>query len=115
MVAPPPNLTVVSGRVLARRAHDTLPGWDAVTLAVDATAPVPGMRDIVGPTLPRTPAADGQGSGPPELVVAVRRNLLGQAAPGWHLTARVKHTPNGPMAEQHPAPDDLVVSPDPPA
>ena len=111
MVSPAPNLTVVSGRVLAWRPHDTLPDWDAVTLAVDGTAPVPGLRDMVGPNLPRTPTAGAAGSDPPELVVAVRRDLLGDAAPGWHLTVRVKQTPDGPMAEQHPAPEDLLVAP----
>jgi hypothetical protein len=114
VVSPPPNLTVVSGRVLARRPHDTLPDWDAVTLAVDSTAPVPGLRDLVGPNLAapnqaRTPATVDQDADLPELVIAVRRDLLGAAAPGWHLTVRVKHTPNGPMAEQHPGTGDLVV------
>jgi hypothetical protein len=111
VVSPPPNLTVVSGRVLGRRPHDTLPDWDAVTLAVDSTAPVPGLRDLVGPNLARTPAAPGAESEPPELVIAVRRDLLGDAAPGWHVTVRVKHTPNGPMAEQRPASGDLVITP----
>jgi hypothetical protein len=110
VVSPPPNLTVVSGRVLERRPHDTLPDWDAVTLAVDNTAPVPGLRDLVGPHVSWTPSAAGTGSAPPELVIAVRRDLLGDAAPGWHVTIRVKHTPNGPMAEQHPAPGDLVIA-----
>jgi hypothetical protein len=111
VVAPPPNLTVVSGRVLARRPHDALPDWDAVTLAVDSTAPVQGLRDLVGPNLARTPAAGGADSEPPELVIAVRRDLLGDVAPGWSMTVRVKHTPNGPMAEQHPASADLVLAP----
>jgi len=107
VVAPPPNLTVLSGRVLARGPHEALPGWDAVTLAVEHTAAVPGVRDLVSPNLP----APGAGSGLPELVVAVRPELLGDAGPGWHLTVRAKRTPNGPMAEQHPGPDDLVVAP----
>jgi len=111
VVSPPPNLTVVSGRVLARRPHDSLPDWDTVMLAVDGTAAVPGLRDVVGPNVPGTPAAGGPGSDRPELVIAVRRDLLGDAAPGWQLTVRVKHTPNGPMAEQHPAPGDLVLAP----
>jgi hypothetical protein len=111
VVAPPPNLTVVSGRVVARRPHDTLPDWDIVTVAVDSTAPVPGLRDLVGPNLPRTPVAAGADFEAPELAIAVRRELLGDAGPGWHLAVRVKHTPNGPMAEQHPAPGDLVLAP----
>jgi len=111
VVSPPPNLTVVSGRVLGRRPHGTLPDWDAVTLAVDGTAPVPGLPDLIGPNLVRTTSAAGADPEPPELVIAVRRDLLGDAAPGSHLTLRVRHTPNGPMAEQHPATGDLVVAP----
>jgi hypothetical protein len=110
VVAPPPNLTVVSGRVLARRPHDRLPDWDAVTLAVESTAPVAGLRDLIGPNL-GGPNLGGPDLIAPELVIAVRRELLGEAASGWHLTLRVKHTPNGPMAEQHPASGDLVVTP----
>jgi hypothetical protein len=111
VVAPPPNLTVVSGTVLARHPHESLPDWDAVTVAVDRTAPVAGLRDVVGPGLgarqeERTPDA---GAERPTLVIAVRRELLGDAAPGRRVTLRVKHTPNGPMAEQHPAPGGLVV------
>src|SRR6478672_127200 len=98
MVAPPPNLTVVTGTVLDRRPSETLPDWDAVTLAVDDVAAVPGLRDLVRPHAPEEPPAR------PELVVAVRRELLDGAAPGWRLRCRVRLTPHGAMAEPHPAP-----------
>jgi hypothetical protein len=111
VVAPPPNLTVLSGTILARRPHPVMPDWDVVVLAVDATSPVPGMRDLVGPNLPR--AADGAESGEssPEAAVTVRRELLGEAGPGWHLTCRVKLTPGGPLAEPHPADSDYRLAP----
>jgi hypothetical protein len=110
VVAPPPNLTRISGTVLARRPHDTLADWDAVSVAVDAASPVPGVKDLVGPNLARM--ATGRGpDGRPEVVIAVRRDLLGDAGPGWRLAGRVKFTPDGPMAEAHPAPGAFVVEP----
>jgi hypothetical protein len=111
VVAPPPNLTVLSGTILERRPHQTMPDWDVVVLAVDATSPVPGMRDLVGPNLARTAGGAGSRESPPEAVVAVRRELLGEAAPGWHLTCRVKLTPGGPLAEPHPAEADFRLAP----
>jgi len=104
MVAAPPNLTVVSGRVLARRPHDALRYWDVVTLEVDGAAPVPGFRDLLSGNL--KPEVSGFG-----LPVAVHRDLLGDARPGWHLRLRVKQTPNGPMAERHPPPGELLIAP----
>jgi hypothetical protein len=110
VVAPPPNLTAVAGTVLDRRPSETLPDWDVVTLAVDDVSAVPGLRDLIGPNL-RPPAADDDGTGVPELAVAVRRELLGDAAPGWRLRCRVRLTPNGAMAESHPAPFDIGLEP----
>ena len=55
-------------------------------------------------------AADS-GDGPADVDIAVRRELLGAAEPGWHLRCRVKLTPDGPMAEPHPAAHDLTVTP----
>jgi hypothetical protein len=109
VVAPPPNLTLLSGTILARRPHETLQDWDVVALAVRNALPVPGMRDLVGPSLARTDG--GSGDGRREVVVTVRRELLGEAGPGWHLTCRVKLTPSGPMAEPHPADADFRVAP----
>jgi hypothetical protein len=112
MVAPPPNLTTVTGTVLDRRPHDELPDWDVVTLAVDDVAAVPGLRDLIGPTL-RTPAAPDSQAAKPELDVAVRRELIDAAAPGWRLRCRVRLTPNGAMAESHPEPGELALDPPP--
>jgi hypothetical protein len=41
----------------------------------------------------------------------VRRELLGDAAPGWRLTCRVRFTPNGLLAETHPAAGAFAVAP----
>lgn len=100
MVSPPPNLTRLSGSILGRRPHPTLPGWDVVVLAVETSSPVPGLRDLAGPRL-RTPPGEGPPAGPPHVEVAVRRDLLGAAGPGWHLTCRVKVTPDGLMADRN--------------
>jgi hypothetical protein len=110
VVAPPPNLTSVTGTILARRPHETLPDWDAVTLAVDDVAAVPGLRDLVGPNLPESAPTGGTATAP-ELVLAVRRELLDGAEPGWRLTCRVRLTPNGVMAEPHPSPADIALEP----
>jgi hypothetical protein len=109
VVAPAPNLTTVTGSVLDRRPHDTLPDWDAVTLAVDDVVEVPGMRDLVGPNLRK--AASGDSDTTPRLELAVRRDLLDAAAPGWRLRCRVRLTPNGLLAEPHPAAGEFVLEP----
>ncbi len=114
MVSPPPNLTQVSGSILARRPHPTLPDWDVVSLAVDSSSPVPGLRDIAGPRLLRTPSVAGPPAESPQVDVAVRRDLLDSAGPGWHLTCRVKVTPGGLMAEPHP-PGAVALEPPQPA
>ena len=106
MVSAAPNLSRVTGTVLARRPHPTLPERDAVLLAVDATQRVDGLRDLLGPVLARAPARD---DGRREIEVVVRRQLLGEAGPGWRLTCRVRFTPNGLLAEPHPAPEAFAL------
>ncbi|WP_298804469.1 hypothetical protein [uncultured Pseudokineococcus sp.] len=104
MVAPAPNLTRVTGTVARRRPHPALDAWDLVALAVESTAPVPGRADLVSRRLP--PGAP--------LEVAVRRELLGDAGPGWRVDVRVRATPADVLAETSPAPGDLVLRPPPP-
>ena len=106
MVAAAPNLTLVTGTIVGRRRHPTLADRDVVVLAVDGTEEVPGMRDLVGPAVAR---AEPRDDGRREVEVAVRRELLGDAGPGWRLTCRVRFTPNGVMAEPHPAEDAFAV------
>ncbi len=108
MVSAAPNLTRVTGAVRSRRPHATLPDRDTVVLAVDATQRVPGLRDLVAPVLARAPLG---GDGRRELEVVVRRELLGAAAPGWRLTCRVRVTPNGLLAEPHPAAGAFALHP----
>jgi hypothetical protein len=100
VVSAAPNLTRVSGTILDRRPHPTLDGWDVVSLAVESTAPVEGLRDLVGPRLAK---------GPSELEVAVPSELLGPAGRGWHVAVRVKLTPDGPMARPHPRAGEFSV------
>lgn len=101
MVAAAPNLTRVSGSVVRRVAHPTLPpGWDLVTLDVHDLEPVTGPAGMVR-------AAPG---GAP-LEVAVLHELVGDAEPGTRLTMRVRMTTGGPVAEKQPAPGDFVVEP----
>ena len=108
MVAAAPNLTRVTGTIVARRPHSTLADRDVVVLAVDGTLEVPGMRDLVGPAVARAELGD---DGRPEVELAVRRELLGDAAAGWRLTCRVRFTPNGLLAEPYPAVEAFAVDP----
>ena len=108
MVSAAPNLTQVTGTIVARRPHPTLADRDVVVLAVDGTQEVPGMRDLVGPAVARAEIRD---DGRPEVEVAVRRELLADAGPGWRLTCRVRFTPNGLLAEPYPAVDAFAVDP----
>jgi hypothetical protein len=98
VVAPIENLTRIRGTITSRRPHPSLPGWDVVTVDVDAAEPVPGMRDLL---------ASRAGSG---FEVAVPRALLGSAGPGAQVSCRAKLTPNGAMCEPHPKPGDFSVS-----
>lgn len=106
MVSAAPNLTQVTGTILARRPHPTLADRDVVVLAVEGTQEVPGLQDLVGPAVAR---ADIRDDGRPEVEVAVRRELLGEAAAGWRLTCRVRFTPNGLLAEPYPPADGFAV------
>jgi len=106
VVSAAPNLTRVTGTVVARSPHPTLADQDVVVLAVDGTQEVPGLRDLVGPAVARVEPRD---DGLREVEIAVPRELLGDAAPGWRLTCRVRFTPNGLMAEPRPADDAFAL------
>jgi hypothetical protein len=108
VVSAAPNLTRLTGTLVTRRPHPTLADRDAVVLAVDSTQEVPGLRDLVGPAVARAQPRD---DGRREVEVAVPRRLLGDAGAGWRLTCRVRFTPNGLMAEPHPAGDAFAVHP----
>lgn len=108
MVSAAPNLTTVTGTVVSRSPHPTLAGQDVVVLAVDDTQEVPGLRNLVGPAVAR---AEPRDDGRREVEIAVPRELLGDAAPGWRLMCRVRFTPNGLMAEPRPADDAFALHP----
>jgi hypothetical protein len=108
VVSAAPNLTQVTGTLVARSPHPTLADRDAVVLAVDDTQEIPGLRDLVGPAVARAQLRD---DGRREVEIAVPRELLGDARPGWRLTCRVRFTPNGLMAEPYPTDDTFAVRP----
>lgn len=90
MVAPAPNLTALSGRLVARRRSARFAGWDDVDLAVEEARPVDGLPS-------RVAAAGGD-----TVTVAVRPELLADAGPGALLRLRAALTPLGLRAEPHP-------------
>ena len=92
------NLTVIIGRLLRRRPHPRLEGWESVTVHIDDTRPVRGRADL----LSRHRNTD--------LPVAFRASLLGDAAPGDDLVFRAYLSRDGARAEPDPAPGDLAIT-----
>ena len=86
--------------MVARRPHPRLDGYDVVALAIERVDPIPQKADLLRPAFATT------------IDVAVRRALLGDAAPGARLSCRAKRTPDGALCEANPAPGDFVVMPD---
>jgi hypothetical protein len=98
MVAVRENLTEVEGEIVAREPHPRRPGFDEVVVKVQRAAPVEGKADLVAPA-----AGD-------DLHVAVRQELIGDAAPGARVRLRAARTSSGDvMAEPHPAPEDFAI------
>ena len=93
------NLTALGGTVVERLPHPQLQDYDLLSLQVQSADAVPGRADMLGRHLGQV------------LAVAVPRSLLGGAARGASLRLRAKMTPNGAMAEPHPAPGDFSVGP----
>jgi hypothetical protein len=100
VVAAAPNLTRLSGTITSRRPHPRLSGWDEVTLAVARADAVPGRADLLS----------ARARGARELPVAVRRDLLGDASPGWRLVVRARMTVNGAVAEGYPKKEDFRLA-----
>lgn len=92
------NLTNIGGRIIEREPHPTLPGYDLVSVTLDVIAPVPGVRSLID-------AREGT-----TMTVAVRRELLGDAGPGYRIHCRAKRTAGGAMCEGHPAPENFGIS-----
>jgi hypothetical protein len=97
------NLTTLSGTVVERSPHPELQGYELLGLQIQSADAVPGRADLLGRHLGQV------------LTVAVPRSLLGDAGTGSRLRLRAKMTPNGAMAEPHPAPGDFSVGPQAPA
>lgn len=98
MVAPIENLTTLVGTITERAPHPDLDGWDVLTVSREDTRSVPGKNDLLSGGTDET------------LRVAVRRDLLGDASTGWRLSARVRLTPAGLMAEPYPKDGDFQVA-----
>jgi hypothetical protein len=92
------NLTSITGRVLHRTRHPTLPDYDLLNVVVEHAEPVPGRADLLSGQLGK------------EIGVTVRRDLLGEAQPGSNLRCRAKRTPDGAMCEPHPEPGNFAVT-----
>ncbi len=93
------NLTIVTGRIVSRRPHPTLEPYDLVVLHIDGATPVEGKADLLSQFVGT------------ELPVTVRRELLGDAQPGWTLRCRAKRIPDGAMAEPHPDEGEFATRP----
>jgi hypothetical protein len=92
------NLTRISGRIVSREPHPTLPDFDLLNIVVESTKPVEGRADLLSEKM-------GQ-----EIGFAVRRELLADANPGDQLTCRAKRIPEGAMCEPYPDPGDFEVN-----
>jgi hypothetical protein len=99
MVQAVENLTQISGTITARKPHPSLSDYDVVTVRLAQAEAVPGKANLL--------AARAGG----DVDVAVRRDLLGDAAVRSQLRCRAKFTPDGAMCEPHPASGDFAVDP----
>ncbi len=91
------NLSVITGTILSRRPHPRLEGYDMLELELHRAEEVPGKANLLEPVQGTT------------IQTAVRRELLGDAAPGARLRCRAKRTPDGAICEARPAPNDFVI------
>jgi hypothetical protein len=91
------NLSAITGRVVSRRQHSQLEGYDVVRLELERAEAVPGKANLL---------ESQQGA---TIDVAVRRDLLGNAAPGARLRCRAKRTPDGAICEARPSPTDFAI------
>jgi len=92
------NLSLIRGRVLARRPHPRLADWDVIELALEAAETVPDKINLLASQVGKT------------IDLAVRRAALGATGPGGRLRCRAKRTVEGAMCEPDPAPGDFELS-----
>lgn len=93
------NWAVIRGPIVARAPHPRLQDYDLVTVRIDDAQPVAGVENLLSQFIGA------------EMPVAVRRDLLKDAAPGVILSCRAKRTIDGAMCEAHPKYGDFSVTP----
>ena len=97
MVQAVDNLTRISGKILARRPHASLDGYDVATVTLERADLVAGKADLFSSLVGH------------DVEVTIRRDLLKTASPGARLRCRVKRTPDGAMCESHPIGTDFEI------
>ena len=93
------NLTLIRGRILARKAHPSLDHYDLVSVSVEQAEPVEGKADLLSRLIGT------------QTELAVRSELLGSAQPGDELRCHAKATVNGAMCLPHPGAREFSVMP----
>jgi hypothetical protein len=91
------NLSTITGKIVSRRPHPRLEGYDLVELELERVEAVAGKANLL---------ESQQGA---TIQVAVRRELLGNAAPDARLRCRAKRTPDGAICEARPDPEDFSI------
>ena len=91
------NLSIIAGRVIARRAHPTLTDYDVLRVALESAAPVEGKAELLGAQVGK------------EIDVAVRRALIPAGSAATRLECRAKRTADGAMCEPHPDAGDFSL------
>lgn len=97
MVQAVENLTTLTTHLVEAGPHPRLAGWDRAVVDVLDAAPVPGRADLLSQRV-------GQ-----RVELAVRHDLLGDAAPGAVIRLRARLSFGEIVAETDPAPGDFAV------
>ena len=91
------NLSAITGTVVSRQQHPRLEEYDMLELELERVEPVQGKANLLDSQRGTT------------IQVAVRRELLGDAAPGARVRCRAKRTPDGAICEARPGPEDFAI------
>ncbi|MGW6460535.1 hypothetical protein ACWF94_32190 [Streptomyces sp. NPDC055078] len=91
------NLTTLRIRLVSRAPHPRLAEWDRAAADILDADPVRGFADLLSRRVGRREE------------LAVRRELLGGAAPGTVVRLRARLSAGAIMAEPHPPPGEFVI------